>query len=97
MIGYWVDSSPVTTDNKKIKCTIYQRDGDVLITLASWSKNNEVIKLNIDWKKLGLNDKQCRLFSPEITDLQKFKSYTIGDLIEIESNSGLILRLSRKI
>tara|TARA_B100001989_G_C24551197_1_gene474944 strand:- start:2892 stop:5969 length:3078 start_codon:yes stop_codon:yes gene_type:complete len=97
MIGYWVDSSPVTTDNKKIKCTIYQRDGDILITLASWSKNNEIIKLNIDWKKLGLDDKQCRLFSPEVTDLQKFKSYTIGDLIEIESNSGLILRLSKKI
>ena len=36
MIGYWVDNSPVKINNNKIKCTIFQHDDKILISLASW-------------------------------------------------------------
>jgi len=95
MIGYWVDYAPIKVDNTKVKCTIYKRDDKVLISLASWSKNDEDINLLIDWEDINLNPLYSELISPEIEDLQDYKKYKIGEKIKLEANGGLVLMLSK--
>ena len=95
MIGYWVDYAPIKVDNTKVKCTIYKRDDKVLISLASWSKNDEDVNLLIDWEDINLNPLYSELISPEIENLQDYKKYRIGEKIKLEANGGLVLMLSK--
>ena len=94
MIGYWVDDSPVKVDNEKIKCTIYQKDDKVMISIASWSNKDEFLKLNINWNKLGFDKFKSSLTSPLISDLQGKYKFEIDEEIRIEKNSGIVLILS---
>jgi len=95
MIGYWVDYSPIKVKNKDIKCTIFQKDDKVLISLASWSNKTENVDLNFEWEKINFNKSSASLSSPYIDGLQNYNTYKIGEKIEIESNSGIILILSK--
>ena len=95
MIGYWVDNSPIKIKSNKIRSTIYQNENRILITIASWSEKDELIDLIIDWDKIKFNKSSSSLLSPEIENLQELKSYQIGKKINIKSNEGLILILSK--
>lgn len=54
MLGYWLPDAPVRTDHPEILATTYVRDDAVLLALASWSHDDEVVELGVDWEKLGL-------------------------------------------
>jgi hypothetical protein len=95
MLGYWVDRSPIKTNHPKIKSTVYIHDDKVLISIGSWSENNEQITLNIDWEALGFDKNTVKLSSPEIKDLQPFKTYDINKPVTVEKNQGLILVLEK--
>ena len=93
MSGYWVDKSPIKTNTKNIKSTIYSYQDKVLIAIGSWSAKDESVPLKIDWKALGIDKNSARLFSPEINGLQNFNTFEIDNPITIEKNNGLILIL----
>ena len=95
MLGYWVDRSPIKTNHPNIKSTIYLNEKNVLIAIGSWSNNLERVPLIIEWEKLGFDPNQVRLISPEIKGLQDFQTFSIGDLIPVNKNEGIILVLSR--
>ena len=95
MIGYWVENSPVKINNNKIKCTIFQHNDKILISLASWSNKTENVYLNFDWEKINFNNSSVGLSSPFIDGLQDYNTYKIGEKIEIEGNSGIVLILSK--
>ena len=95
MIGYWVDYSPIKVDNNDIKCTIYQRDDKILISLASWSNKDEDINLSIEWDKINFNPSSAKLTSPEIEGLQVYNKYQVGDKINVKANEGLVLTLTK--
>ena len=95
MIGYWVDYIPIKVNNDRIKCTIFQRNNKILISLASWSSKDEFIDLNIDWEAINFNSSSSNLYSPEIKDLQDLNKYNIGEKIEIKANGGLVLILNK--
>jgi len=94
MIGYWVDNSPIKIHNEEIRCTIYQKEKEVLITIASWSGKDELVELDINWDKIGFNKSEVRLVSPEVSALQEFKIYKTDDKIKIKGNKGLVLKLT---
>jgi len=58
MRGYWLEDTPITTSNPLILATTYLRPGPgrALIALASWSGEDEVVALSVDWEALGLGD-----------------------------------------
>ncbi|MFT5216277.1 MAG: hypothetical protein ACI83H_001398 [Glaciecola sp.] len=95
MLGYWVDRSPIKTNHPKIKSTAYVHDDKVLISIGSWSDKNEQVTLNIDWEALGFDKNTVKLSSPEIKDLQPFKTYDINKPVTVEKNQGLILVLEK--
>lgn len=73
MIGYWVDNNPVKTDNKEVLATVYKKDHKVMVALASWASGDASVKLNIDWKKLGINPKKAVIKAQAIEGFQKLK------------------------
>jgi hypothetical protein len=67
MVGYWLD--PVSVDRSGILGTAYVRPGQVLIALASWSDQEEVISLDLDLRALGLSG-QLAFSAPAVDGLQ---------------------------
>jgi hypothetical protein len=53
MLGYWLRETPVTTGHPRVLATTYSRPGSALIALASWSEEDEMLALNVDWEALG--------------------------------------------
>jgi len=95
MLGYWVDSSPIKTNHKNIKSTIYIGKEKVLIAIGSWSDKDERVTLNIDWEQLGFKENHVQLTSPKIEGMQNFKTFKIGKPVKVEANQGLILILEK--
>ncbi len=91
MLGYWVDRSPIKTDTKGIKSTIYLHKDKVLIAIGSWSDEDVNVELLIDWEELGIDSKAAKMYSPEVDGLQKFATYQINDSIPVPKSKGLIL------
>ncbi len=91
MIGYWSPNIPVKTNNEKVLTTVYQKEGKVMIAIASWAADDTTIQLDIDWQKLGLDPKRVRLYAPSIDKFQSEGSYNWHDQIPVEKNKGRIL------
>ncbi|MDP4291394.1 MAG: DUF6067 family protein, partial [Bacteroidota bacterium] len=88
MIGYWVSSSPVKTNNPAVLVTIYKKEHKVLVAIASWAQNAEKIRLNIDWKKLGLDPSTTKLTAWEIKDFQPATTLNPDDEIPVQPGKG---------
>jgi len=96
MLGYWVDRSPIKTNVRNIKSTVYVQNNKVLIAIGSWSEKEEKVPLQIDWDALGMDKNNARLISPEIEGLQKSETFDIDQSVPVEKNQGLILILELK-
>lgn len=96
MVGYWVSSCPVKTDNKDILATAYVKKDKVLISIASWAKERVNCRIHIDWKALGLNANKARLRAPFIKDFQGLAVFKPTDKIPVEPGKGWLLLLSEK-
>ncbi|MES2378304.1 MAG: glycoside hydrolase domain-containing protein [Bacteroidota bacterium] len=93
MIGYWVDSNPVKTNNDKVIATIYKKQGKAMIAIASWADGDTSIKLNIDWKALGIDPAKASITAPEINNFQPAKKFTVGQDIPVKKGQGWLLVL----
>ncbi len=93
MFGYWSERCPVKTDNKDVLATAYVRKDRILISIASWAKDQTSIKLKIDWKTLGLDRGKAKLYAPEIPDFQAAAEFMPADKIPVESGKGWLLIL----
>jgi len=70
MLGYWLEDTPARTDNQRIIATSYLRPNAALIALASWSEEDEVVKLSLDLEALGFGE-NVRAYSPAVEELQQ--------------------------
>lgn len=93
MIGYWVNSNPVKTNNKNVLATVYKKKNSLLIALASWDKNPANIQLSIDWKQLGWNPKNVTFEIPAAKDLQNAQSFQWNQSLLIQPASGKFILL----
>jgi len=91
MIGYWSENCPVKTNNDKVIATVYKKNGTALISIASWADADVNVKLNIDWKKLGINPAKATITAPEVTNFQPAKTFTAKDEIPVSKGKGWLL------
>ncbi|SHL15084.1 glycoside hydrolase domain-containing protein [Flavobacterium chilense] len=91
MIGYWSENCPVKTSNDKVLATVYKKNGTALISIASWADTDVNVKLNIDWKKLGINPAKATITAPEITNFQPAKTFTAKDELPVSKGKGWLL------
>jgi hypothetical protein len=91
MIGYWVENNPVKTNNPAVPATIYRKNGAVLVSIASWAKEDTTIKLNIDWKALGIDSAKAVITAPDIRNFQKGQVFDKNAEIPVAKNKGWML------
>jgi len=96
MIGYWVESNPVKTDNNNVLATVYKKDSAVLVSLASWNSGNTSVKLNVNWKSLGINPDKAVITAPGINKFQPARTFAVGEEIPVEKNKGWLLIIKEK-
>jgi hypothetical protein len=90
MIGYWVEKCPVKTNNANVLATVYKKKEGVLIALASWATEDAKVKLNIDWKSLGLTPKET-FEVPAVSGFQSGQTIKAGDELVVPKGQGLMI------
>ncbi|WP_348811378.1 glycoside hydrolase domain-containing protein [Flavobacterium maritimum] len=91
MIGYWSENCPVKTTNDKVLATVYKKKGTALISIASWADNDVKVKLNIDWKKLGIDPAKATITIPEIKNFQSAQQFSVNSELAVPKGKGLLL------
>jgi hypothetical protein len=91
MIGYWVETNPVKTNNAEVLATIYKKNKAALISVASWAKDDANIKLMIDWKALGIDPSKASITAPEIKNFQPAASFNDGQDIPVQKGKGWLI------
>ncbi len=91
MIGFWEDSLAATTDDADVKVTTYVKRDSTLLSIGNFSDSPKTVSLNIDFKKLGLDKDNVRLYAPAIQDFQQENSWRYGDEISINGRNGWII------
>ena len=91
MIGYWVDGNPVTTDDSEVLATVYQKNGAALISIASWAKADTVVRLKIDWQKLGIDPARAIITAPAIKNFQPGRKFGLDENIPVAKGRGWLL------
>ena len=91
MIGYWSDNCPVKTSSDKVLATVYKKDNSALVSMASWAAADTTVRLQIDWKKLGINPATATITAPEITNFQPAATFGLQDNIPVLKNKGWLL------
>ena len=94
MIGFWKKNPAVTTSDKDVKVTTYVNKGKTLLSIGNYSKVKKLVKLNIDWKQLGLNPSSVHIQAPAVTDFQGAQEFALDDLIPIDPKRGWLILLS---
>jgi hypothetical protein len=89
MLGYWLEDAPVTTDNPRVLATAYVRSGEALIALASWSDEDEIVRLSVDPTVLG-NSADWRIVAPAVEGLQSAAEVDLAS-VRIPANQGLFI------
>ena len=89
MLGYWLNDAPVKTDHPRILATTYVREDGLLIALASWSEEDEIVSLTLDSGRLGLvSDGQAH--APAVEGLQAARDVDLRQL-RVPANKGLFV------
>lgn len=94
MTGFWEKDVPVTTTDSDVKVTAYQRGNRVLLSVGNYTDETKKVKLNIDFKKLGISATDVRLVAPEIADFQKAQTWNIGDEITVAPRKGWLIYIN---
>ena len=87
MRGYWIDDAPVSTGRDDVLATAYVRRGRTLIALASWSEDDQVIDLSVDFSALGLSP-DVSVRAPEVLGLQEAATVELAAL-RVPAGQGL--------
>jgi hypothetical protein len=68
------------------------RKGDkTLVALASWAPGQTSVKLQVDWKALGLSAGKATLTAPAVPGFQPAATFRPGDAIPVEPGKGWLL------
>ncbi|MCP4638797.1 MAG: hypothetical protein GY851_00115, partial [bacterium] len=93
MIGYWDPACPVRTGRDDVLATVYRRDGQSLVALASWADTTADVVLDIDWDALGLDPDSASIHAPAVRAFQDDMSFESGGVISVEPGRGWLLVL----
>jgi hypothetical protein len=96
MKGYWEKDCPIKTDRENIKATIYQKDGESLISAASWEDEPVDFSFQFDWKTLGIDSVKAVLSAPFIKDFQEERTFRPAGKVPVDPGKGWLLYLREK-
>jgi hypothetical protein len=63
----------------------------MLVALASWAPEKTEVRLQVDWKALGLDASKARLAAPEVKDFQPAKTWRADESIILEPKRGWLI------
>ena len=64
-----------------------------MVSLGNWNDGDVQVRLNIDWKALGLDPTRTRIHAPAIADFQQAATWAPGMPITVPGKKGLLLIL----
>lgn len=102
IIGYWEKDSPVKCYNPMIKATLFKGDDESLIAVANfytfelWGIDNQLVNIEVDFKKLGYDPANCEISIPEIPDYQTQNLSVSLDKMIIPGGKGYIILIKNK-
>ena len=96
MLGYWDPACPVRTGREDVLATAYVKPGKALIAIGSWAKQDAEIRLDIDWKALGIDPNRAVLHAPPVPHFQEEKRWQRGDPIPVSPLRGWLIYVTEK-
>ena len=96
MKGYWEKDCPITINNPDVHATVYQKEGESLISVGSWADESSVFSFQFNWKALGLDPEKAVLVAPYIKNFQEGKTFKPDELIPVEPKKGWLIYLQEK-
>jgi hypothetical protein len=96
MIGYWSRRCPVRTDDERVPATVYLREGEALISLASWKPSTHDCHLTFDWETLGMDPAKATLYAPALEKFQSQATFRPDQAIAVPPGRGGLLLLTEK-
>lgn len=93
MLGYWQPGCPVRSNHRDVPVTVYTKPGRALVALASWAAASVDVRLNIDWKALGLDPTKAVLYAPPSTGFQESAQWKPGEAIRVEPQRGWMIMI----
>jgi hypothetical protein len=91
MMGWWEPDCPIRTGRADVLATAYVKSGKTLVALASWAPEKTEVRLQADWKALGLDASKARLVAPEVKDFQPAKTWRVDEPITVEPKRGWLI------
>ncbi len=95
MIGYWAPSCPATVNHPDLRATVYKKDSEALIVVASWADQPVEVKLELNWDELGIEASRASLVAPEVLHLQAAREFEPNAAIRVEPGKGWFLVVSQ--
>ena len=96
MSGFWDDKPAVTTDRNDVYATAYIKKNKTLIAIGNWADKPVEVRLNIDWKRLGLDPSEINIVAPDIEGCQQEKVFNAEGSFPLSSKQDLLLVISKK-
>ncbi len=90
-IGWWDPACPVKTGHPQVKASVFRKSGSAFVAVASWAKEPVKVKLEIDWKALGIEPGKGKLLRPECASLQAEAELAPAAEIALDPNKGCFL------
>ncbi|MBP8789927.1 MAG: hypothetical protein KBH01_00690 [Breznakibacter sp.] len=91
MIGYWEEASPVASNHPNVKVTAYVKDGKTLLAIGNFDENDQDVRLEFDWKALGLSSDNVSLKAPYVENFQDACDFSVTDAIPVKKKQGWLL------
>ncbi len=94
--GYWEKDCPVRTDNKNVFASVYQGDGESIISVANWTDKPQKVSLDVDFNALGINPSSAEILIPGIKDFQDARNIINLKALSLEGKKGLLVIIKNK-
>lgn len=92
-LPFFLTNCPVKTDNPEVLASVYRKPRRTFIALGSWAGTNVAVKLNLDWKALGLDAKRASIYAPAIAGMQAENIWKPDSEIPVVPGRGWFLVL----
>ena len=96
MNAFWENDPIVRSSEKDVKVTAYVKDDKTLLSIGNYADKKKSVRLDIDWKRLGLDPSTVKIHAPLIRDFQEAHEFDLNEPIPVESKKGWLIVLQKK-
>lgn len=96
MDGWWDPGTPVRTGRDDVLATSYIGAGKTLVAMASWAPDTAKVRLQVDWKQLGIDSSGATIRAAEIRDFQPAREFAPGGEVAVPPGKGWLLEIRKR-